>query len=83
MLLRPGSSKAALLGLDNLFLASLFAGFVRSVPHLSADEAAALQPPRSAALLVEDFYYIIYWKSTKNHQKPIRTNNYKKAKKKL
>ena len=52
-LLRPGSSRAAPLGLDNLSLASLFAGSVRSVPRSSADEVAALQPPRSAALPVE------------------------------
>ena len=53
-LLRPGSSRAAPLGLDNLSLASLFAGSVRSVPRSSADEVAALQPPRSTALPVED-----------------------------
>ena len=49
-----GSSRAALLGLNNLFLVSLFVGSVRSMPHLSTDKAAALQPPHSAALPMED-----------------------------
>ena len=50
MLFRPGSSRAALLGLDNLSLASLFAGFVRLIPRSSVNEAAAFQPPYFAAL---------------------------------
>ena len=53
-LFRPGSSRAAPLGLNNLFLVSLFAGSVCSVPHLFANKVAAFQPPYSAALLVED-----------------------------
>ena len=44
------------MGLDNLFLAFLFAGSVRLVPHLSANKAAAFQPLCSAALPVEDLW---------------------------
>ena len=34
-----GSSRAALLGLDNLFLVFLFAGFMRLIPYLFINKA--------------------------------------------
>ena len=66
---RLGSSRAALSDLNNLFLASLFAGFVRSVPYLSINKAAAFQPPYSITLPI---------KAQKKHQPVIQLiNNYK------
>ena len=49
-----GSSRAALLGLNNLFLAFLFAGSVRLIPHLFINKVIILQPPHSTALFMED-----------------------------
>ena len=54
ILLRLGSSRAALLGLDNLFLVFLFAGSICSIPHLFINKAAAFQPLYSTALFMED-----------------------------
>ena len=67
MLLYPGSSRAILLNLNNLFLAFLFAGFIYLIPYLSADKATVFQPFYSIAFLMEDprpNYIISFLRST-------------------
>ena len=49
-----GSSRASLLGLNNLSLVFLFIGFVYLVPHLSANKVVAFQPFYSTILFIED-----------------------------
>ena len=57
-----GSSRAALLSLNNLFLIFLFIGSVRLIPHLFINKIAVFQPSYSIILFMEDFWpnYIIF-----------------------
>ena len=45
MFFRLGSSRAALLGLNKLFLTFLFVGFVRSIFYLFINKVTVFQPP--------------------------------------
>ena len=51
---RPGSSKATLLGLNNLFLAFLFIRSIYLIFYLFINEAAAFQPFYSIIFFMED-----------------------------
>ena len=59
---RLGSSKAALLGLDNLFLIFLFIRFVRLILYLFINKIITLQPSYSTTLPIEDLWpdYIMF-----------------------
>ena len=49
-----GSFKAALLSLNNLFLAFPFTGFIHLIPYLFINKVAVFQPPYSAIFFMED-----------------------------
>ena len=49
-----GSFRATLLDLNNLFLISLFMGFVRSIPYLFINKVAVFQPFYSIIFFMED-----------------------------
>ena len=52
-----GSSRVALLGLNNLFLVFLFAGFICLIFYLFIDEAAVFQLFYFIILLVENLWF--------------------------
>ena len=54
---RPGSFRAALLGLNNLFLAFLFAGFICLIFYLFINKIIVFQFFYSAVLFIKDFQF--------------------------